>query len=114
MQVRLRRGYEHLKRSETNTKKQSIPEPELKEEELTWAVKVWEDPESHDPIQIRQALSVMRRWHLDKKDLLRRQQRGTPTWNDLKHEEELIETYMVDLKDALYTAMHMNKMERFG
>lgn len=86
-----------------------VPMADLEELDLDWAYGVWKNPSQFNIEEIRQALSIVRFWHADRVDLLRRASREGPTWNDLKHEEEVLEVYITDLKDALWTTAHINK-----
>ena len=79
---------------------------------MKWAVGVWQTPSSYQIEEIRDALSITRYWHADRADLLRRAQKGTEVYNDIKAEEELLEVYITDLKDALWVTAHTNKMSK--
>lgn len=89
---------------------QSVPEPDLSDHDLDRAVEIWKEPTAYGHEEIRQALSIVRVWHADRADLLRRTQRGTPAYNEIKREEELLEVYLTDLKDALITTLHHNRL----
>lgn len=88
----------------------TIPEPDLDGFNLDWAVEVWREPYTYNVDDIQKALSICRYWHQDRKNLLRRARKDSEVYTDLKHEEELLETYITDLKDALWVTAHMNKM----
>ena len=91
-----------------------IPQAELDEENLAWAFGVWQDVTSYQVDDIQKAKSIMASWHRDRIDLLRKEARlhgkDTELWLELKHEEETLEGYIIDLKDALIGTMHTNKM----
>ena len=87
-----------------------VPRPDLEEFNLDWAVDIWKTAGTYDPETIRQALEIVRYWHADRVDMLRRSDKGSPVWIELKHDEELLEVYLAGLKDALLTRMHINKM----
>lgn len=91
-----------------------IPQPGLEEFDLEWAVGIWKEPTEVEVI--RKALSIVRYWHADRVDLLRRVDRASKPadWLDLKKEEEILEVYITDLKDALWTTAHINKMVGTG
>lgn len=88
----------------------TIPEPDLDEFNLEWAVSIWKAPYEHDVDLIQQALSICRYWHADRTNLLRRAAKESEAYKELKHEEELLEVYITDLKDALWVQAHLNKM----
>jgi len=92
----------------------NIPRPDLEEFDLKWAVGVWQTPSSYQIEEIRDALSIARYWHADRSDLLRRAVKGSELYNDIKADEELLEVYITDLKDALWVAAHVNKMANGG
>jgi hypothetical protein len=87
-----------------------VPEPDLEEFNLTWAVEVWKKPYDFQVAEIQAALSICRYWHSDRANLLRRAPKESEVYRDLKHEEELLEVYITDLREALLVTMHMNKM----
>ena len=76
---------------------------------MDWAVQVWQHAGSYDLEQIRQALEIVRYWHANQVDLLRRVDKGSPNWIEVKRDEELLEVYLVGLRDALITTMSINK-----
>lgn len=87
-----------------------VPRPDLEELDLDWAFQVWREPSRYNIEEIRQALSICRYWLADRVDLLRKANRDTSVWQELKHEEEILEVYVTDLKDALWTTAHLNKI----
>jgi len=88
-----------------------IPQPDLEEFDLDWAVDIWKRLKENPGIEeIRTALSICRYWHADRIDLLRKAAKESDVWREIKHEEEVLEVYITDLKDALWTTAHINKM----
>ena len=87
-----------------------IPKPDLVDEDLEHAIEVWKKPTDYNIEEIQHALSTVRYWHADRTDLLRRAKRGTDAYNEIKSEEEVLEVYMTDLKDAMWMTAHTNKL----
>lgn len=82
---------------------------EFNELDLKGAIEIWQDAQRQEPEALLFAAQVLRSWRVSVKSELRRQQRSSEKYRELKELEEGLEAKILDLRDALMVKMNARR-----